>query len=132
MMLPLSREWTRRGRGDASPRDRVAARWHDRHPMDAPRKLLVATLARRPDLDLEKLSRAIGRNHAYLRQYVMRGTPRELPEAMRQAVAARLGLRADDLRPDGPGAGATGPAAPTPPGDQSHDLPHDLPVSSTR
>ena len=29
--------------------------------MDAPRKLLVDTLARRPDLDLKNLSLAIGR-----------------------------------------------------------------------
>jgi len=131
-MLSQSREWTRRDRGAASPRDRVAARWHDRRPMDAPRKLLVATLARRPDLDLEKLSRAIGRNHAYLRQYVMRGTPRELPEAMRRAVAARLGLRADDLRPDGPEADATAPAGSTQPADQAPDQVHDLPVYSAR
>jgi len=32
--------------------------------MDAPRKLLVDTLARRPDLDLKNLSLTIGRNHA--------------------------------------------------------------------
>ena len=44
--------------------------------MDAPRKLLVDTLARRPDLDLKNLSLAIGRNHAYLQQYLMRGSPR--------------------------------------------------------
>ena len=91
--------------------------------MDAPRKLLVATLARRPDLDLEKLSRAIGRNHAYLRQYVMRGAPRELPEAVRQAVAARLGLKADDLRAGGARHDAPAPADPTPPADPSNDLP---------
>lgn len=96
--------------------------------MDAPRKLLVATLARRPDLDLEKLSRAIGRNHAYLRQFVMRGAPRELPEAMRLAVAARLGLKADDLRADGRREDAPAPGdAPQP-----ADLARDLPVYSTR
>ena len=96
--------------------------------MDAPRKLLVATLARRRDLDLETLSRAIGCNHAYLRQYVMRGSPRELPEAVRQAVAARLGLKADELKADqrraeGPPATPPAPGEATQPGDRTDDLP---------
>ena len=96
--------------------------------MDAPRNLLVATLARRPDLDLETLSRAIGRNHAYLRQYVMRGSPRELPEAVRQAVAAKLGLKADDLRAAGPRDAGPAPR-PTPRTAASTD---DLPVYRAR
>ena len=79
--------------------------------MDAPRQLLVAALAGRPDLDLETLSHAIGRHRAYLRQYVMRGSPRELPDAERLAVAARLGLKADDLRAGGARAGAPPAAA---------------------
>lgn len=66
--------------------------------MDAPRKLLVDTLARRPDLDLKNLSLAIGRNHAYLQQYLMRGSPRELPETARHGLAPLLGVAPDDLR----------------------------------
>lgn len=66
--------------------------------MDAPRKLLVDTLVRRPDLDLKNLSLAIGRNHAYLQQYLMRGSPRELPEAARHGLAPLLGVSPDDLR----------------------------------
>src|SRR5882724_8686707 len=66
--------------------------------MDAARKLLVDTLARRPDLDLKNLSLTIGRNHAYLQQYLMRGSPRELPEAARHGLAALLGVSPDDLR----------------------------------
>ena len=58
--------------------------------MDAPRKLLVDTLARRPDLDLKSLSLAIGRNHAYLQQYLMRGSPRELPELASRLSSPRL------------------------------------------
>jgi len=57
--------------------------------MDAPRKLLVDTLTRRPDLDLKNLSLAIGRNHAYLQQYLMRGSPRELPEGRRATGSPR-------------------------------------------
>lgn len=66
--------------------------------MDAPRKLLVDTIAQRPDLDLKKLSLAIGRNHAYLQQFIMRGSPRELPEVARHALAPLLGVSPDDLR----------------------------------
>ncbi len=96
--------------------------------MDAPRTLLVATLARRPDLDLQKLSLAIGRNHAYLQQYLVRGAPRELPEPARQALAPLLGVHADDLRSDAPRPGpATGAEAPPRPEDGA-----DLPVYTTR
>ncbi|HYC63999.1 MAG TPA: S24 family peptidase [Reyranellaceae bacterium] len=73
--------------------------------MDAPRKLLVDTLAQRPDLDLKKLSLAIGRNHAYLQQFLMRGSPRELPEAARHALAPLLGVSPDDLRSYAPPSG---------------------------
>ena len=66
--------------------------------MDAPRKLLVDSVAQRPDLDLKKLSLSIGRNHAYLQQFLMRGSPRELPETVRHALAPLLGVSPDDLR----------------------------------
>jgi len=83
-------------------------RWQDGGDMDASRKLLVDTLARRPDLDLKKLSLAIGRNHAYLQQYVMRGSPRELPESARHGLAPLLGVSPDDLRSAALPAGAVG------------------------
>jgi hypothetical protein len=73
--------------------------------MDAPRKLLVDTLARRPDLDLKNLSLAIGRNHAYLQQFLMRGSPRELPESVRHGLAPLLGVSPDELRSTAPPAG---------------------------
>ncbi|CAN5874556.1 hypothetical protein BH11PSE3_BH11PSE3_51050 [soil metagenome] len=72
--------------------------------MDVPRKLLMDTLARRPALDLKKLSLSIGRNHAYLQQFLMRGSPRELPEAVRQALAPLLGGTPDELRSTAPPA----------------------------
>jgi SOS-response transcriptional repressor LexA len=80
--------------------------------MDAPRKLLLDTLARRPDLDLKKLSLAIGRNHAYLQQYVMRGSPRELPETARHGLAPLLGVAPDDLRSTAAPTAGGGPADP--------------------
>jgi SOS-response transcriptional repressor LexA len=73
--------------------------------MDAARKLLVDTLVRRPDLDLKNLSLTIGRNHAYLQQYLMRGSPRELPEATRHGLALLLGVSPDDLRSTAPPMG---------------------------
>lgn len=73
--------------------------------MDAPRKLLLDTLSRRPDLDLKNLSLMIGRNHAYLQQYLMRGSPRELPESVRHGLAPLLGVSPDDLRSTGAPAG---------------------------
>jgi SOS-response transcriptional repressor LexA len=76
--------------------------------MDAPRKILLDTLARRPDLDLKNLSLAIGRNHAYLQQFLMRGSPRELPESARQGLAPLLGISPDELRSTAPSTG--GPA----------------------
>jgi phage repressor protein C with HTH and peptisase S24 domain len=78
--------------------------------MDAPRKLLIDSLARRPDLDLKKLSLAIGRNHAYLQQYLMRGSPRELPETARHGLAPLLGVSPDDLRSTAAPMAGGGPA----------------------
>jgi SOS-response transcriptional repressor LexA len=78
--------------------DEIPTARQDAGTMDAARKLLVDTLARRPDLDLKNLSLTIGRNHAYLQQYLMRGSPRELPEAARHGLAPLLGVSPDELR----------------------------------
>lgn len=95
--------------------------------MDAPRKLLIDTLARRPNLDLKNLSLAVGRNHAYLQQYLMRGSPRELPEAARHALAPLLGISPDDLRSTALPAGS-GLAAELRAGGSLRADPADLPV----
>ena len=47
--------------------------------MDDARETLVAA-AERAGVPLIRLSRMIGRNDAYLQQFVKRGTPRRLPE----------------------------------------------------
>src|SRR4051812_43163106 len=78
--------------------DPVPALWQDGGPTDVPRKLLLDTLARRPDLDLKNLSLSIGQNHAYLQQYLMRGSPRELPDSVRRGLAALIGLTPEALR----------------------------------
>ena len=48
--------------------------------------------------DLKNVSLAIGRNAAYLHQFVHRGTPKVLPEDVRAALAAHLGCDEDELR----------------------------------
>jgi phage repressor protein C with HTH and peptisase S24 domain len=48
-------------------------------------------LAARRGVSLAALSRMIGRNPAYLQQYVKRGTPRRLDERDRRSLAAFLG-----------------------------------------
>lgn len=49
---------------------------------------------------LASLSRALGRNAAYLHQYVTRGSPRLLPESERYQLATLLGIDESALRPE--------------------------------
>jgi hypothetical protein len=64
--------------------------------MDAVRMRLVE-LADRAGESLAALSRMIGRNPAYLQQYVRRGTPRVLPEEERRRLAGFFGVAEADL-----------------------------------
>lgn len=61
---------------------------HDnlRMQIDQPRANLLALIEER-QTDLATVSRAIGKNHAYLQQYIKRNTPRYLPEDVREALA---------------------------------------------
>lgn len=43
-------------------------------------------------VSLASVSRAIGKNHAYLQQYLERGIPKRLPEDVRGALARYLGI----------------------------------------
>jgi len=65
--------------------------------MDEVRKLLIAKAAER-GYNLAKLSREIGKNHAYLQQYVHRGVPYRLPETIRPKLAKLLGVNESALR----------------------------------
>lgn len=51
------------------------------------------------DMNLAALSRGAGRNHAYFQQYLERGTPRVLPEDIRDYLAPILGLQPNELKP---------------------------------
>ena len=53
-------------------------------PDDPSRRAIIAALdAASPPVTLKQASRAIGRNDAYLQQFLYRGTPRRLPEDAR-------------------------------------------------
>ena len=81
--------------------------------LDPVRRTLIQLIALRdPPTDLKKASLAIGRNHAYLQQFIQRGTPRRLPEEARHALAAYLGVAESALRDpeDGPGEGEVPPS----------------------
>ena len=65
-------------------------------PLDHVRsKLMEAVRARRSDL--ANVSRAIGKNHAYLHQFVNKGKPRRLPDNVRRDIADFLGMDEMDL-----------------------------------
>ena len=65
---------------------------------DRPREALLRALSRNTgNLNLKKLSRALGRNDAYLHQYLTRGSPRHLPETVRAHLALLLAIDERDL-----------------------------------
>ena len=66
-------------------------------PMDAVRQLILnrASELERP---LSELSLKIGRNHAYLQQFIRRGVPVDLPEKVRGPLAAELKVPENSLR----------------------------------
>lgn len=64
-------------------------------------RLKIMKLIQDSGSDLKNTSIAIGRNAAYLHQYLYRGTPRVLPEDAREALAAHLGVDDDSLRAPG-------------------------------
>jgi phage repressor protein C with HTH and peptisase S24 domain len=57
----------------------------------SPREILASLIAESGD-NFGSLSRLIGRNAAYIQQYIKRGTPRKLDEADRRTLAAYFGV----------------------------------------
>jgi hypothetical protein len=83
---------------------------------DPVRNRLVDLIAHRdPPTDLKRASLACGKNHAYLHQFVHRGTPRRLPEDVRHALASHLGVDQSVLRDGAPLPAPLDPH-PNPPG----------------
>lgn len=72
--------------------------------MDVVRKLIIEKLAE-IGLNMSEASVKIGRNHAYLQQFLKRGIPTELHERDRIKLAGLLKVPEDDLR---------GPSTPLP------------------
>lgn len=71
---------------------------NDAH-LDPIRKLVKDTLAWR-QISLREASLAIGRNAAYLQQYIERGIPAELPEKIRESLAEFMNVSDDVLKYD--------------------------------
>ena len=70
----------------------------------------MAVLDRGEPRQLRRLSRALGRNDAYLHQFLYRGSPRHLPEELRHQLAGLLGVEEAVLRPETVALGDAGPA----------------------
>jgi phage repressor protein C with HTH and peptisase S24 domain len=64
---------------------------------DKIRELVQAKLTEK-GLEMGAVSKQIGKNHAYLYQYLKKGTPASLAEGVREALAPILGLEPRDLR----------------------------------
>lgn len=60
---------------------------------------IIQQLADAKDLSLKELSEGLGRNHAYLQQFITKGSPKVLPENVRLGLAAKLGVDPDNLLP---------------------------------
>jgi hypothetical protein len=65
--------------------------------LDPPRTLLLKLIADY-ETDLASVSKALGRNHAYLQQFIRRGTPHELPEEVREMLGERFNISPDSFR----------------------------------
>lgn len=66
--------------------------------MDSVRQFIVDHVAAHPEASLKGYSRAIGRNHAYLQQFVERGSPVELSERDRRALARAMKVPEQKLK----------------------------------
>ena len=67
--------------------------------LDPVRQLVLKTIRqRRPKTSLKQASLALGRNQAYLHQYLYRQSPRRLPEEIRMRLADYLGIDESLLR----------------------------------
>ena len=63
-----------------------------------PTRVAVLKLLVDRNTDLKNVSLAIGKNAAYMHQYIYRGTPKVLPEEVRETLAKHLGVDEDRLR----------------------------------
>jgi hypothetical protein len=64
---------------------------------DVVKARLLALIAER-QTDLATVSKAIGKNHAYLGQFIRRNVPRRLPEEVRESLGRHFGVDPDIFR----------------------------------
>lgn len=65
--------------------------------LDIVRKRLL-DLIERDQTDMATVSKAIGMNHSYIQQFIKKGSPRRLPEEVREALEAYFRVDADHLK----------------------------------
>ena len=82
----------------------------DRSQLDPVRLTILERIERTEGITLASVSRAIPRGHAYLHQFIWRGVPRVLPEAVRRGVACALEI--DESEIGGPPKVETPPESP--------------------
>ena len=63
------------------------------------REKLFLLIKKNNTLNLRNLSRSLGRNDAYLQQYIKRGSPNYLPEEERNELSRILNINSEDLTP---------------------------------
>lgn len=61
-------------------------------------RLLVRDRIKELGLNMADVSRKVGRNQTYIQQFVTKSSPKELPEKVRQKLAAILGIPENSLR----------------------------------
>lgn len=85
-----------------------SGRHRNQGPRDATRQQVLDAV-QSAGMTLKQISRALGRNDAYLQQYIFRGSPRRLPEDIRHNLASMLGVDQRMLMAaDDPMQGASG------------------------
>lgn len=68
-------------------------------------RVAIDTLIREKGFAYRDISRRIGKNNAYVYQFLFRGTPRTLPEEVRHALARELGVNEKILKRAPPATG---------------------------
>ena len=86
---------------------------YDDTAMDPFRRRILGLVAQNRS-NLRRASLAIGRNAAYLHQFIQRGTPRVLAEDDREALAEHLGCSPEEIKHGRPPNGEERPQAPSP------------------
>ena len=69
------------------------------------RNLLNIFRTKAKEIDMKTASLAMGRNHAYLHQFIYKGSPKNLQPADRKALAGVLGVNEELLLPTAPESG---------------------------